>query len=550
MASTNAFWGDVMADEIIERVESNPVLKKIVDEHGYFVYDEKTPSGSIHIGSARGWVIHDVLAKCLRAKGKNAKFVLSSDDFDPFDKPIKGKPEWDAYLGVPFKRLPSPEAGSETWAEHFFSESTAKFDDWAIEAELESTGEEYEKGVFNAAIKTALDESHKIKAIFERIYEKPYEKLPFNPICEKCGKIGTTVTTKWDPEKELITYECREDAVKWAKGCGHTGQMSPYDGNGKLPWKVEWPAKWISKKVIVETAGKDHFTKKGSRTIGIAISDEVYDFEPPYPSTRKEEGPGYEFINVGGRKMSTSKGMGHGFASMSEHVPPQILRFLMVSYKPYSVIDFDPTRGNDLLLLYDRYDTAERIYFGAEESKREEELKRVYELSYVGTIPKELPPQISLRHAGVIVQLFESDEEGIAMLQRTGHATDELSEEERAYFLQRFDAARKWIAEFAPDAEKFEVQQTVDDETKASLTSAQKESIKHLSRILRQKEYEDKELFDSFYQICEKAEIKNTDFFKGVYTILLKKQRGPKLANLILMIGQEPVAQLLEQALE
>jgi len=51
--------------------------------------DEKTPSGSIHIGSGRGWVIHDAIAKALRDKGVKARFILSSDDMDPLDKPSK-----------------------------------------------------------------------------------------------------------------------------------------------------------------------------------------------------------------------------------------------------------------------------------------------------------------------------------------------------------------------------------------------------------------------------------------------------------------------------
>ncbi|MBR9692693.1 lysine--tRNA ligase [Candidatus Woesearchaeota archaeon] len=537
-----------MAEEIIARTEANPELKKLVDKHGYYAYDEKTPSGEIHIGSARGWVIHDILAKCLRNQGKKAKFVLSSDDMDPFDKPIKEKPEWNKYLGVPFRNMPNPEGGKGTWAEYYFSQSTNRFPEWGIDAELESTGEEYEKGVFNAAIKTALDNTDKIAAIFERIYEKPYDKLPFNPICEKCGKIGTTVATAWNKEKELVSYECRKDAVKWAEGCGHKGEMKPYDGKGKLPWKVEWPAKWVSKGVIVETAGKDHFTKKGSRTVGIAISDEVFDYEPPYPSTRKREGPGYEFINVGGRKMSTSKGMGHGFSAMSDHVPPQILRFLMVTYKPYSVIDFDPTRGNDLLLLYDRYDTAERIYFGAEESKRAEELKRVYELSHVGPIPKKLPPQIGLRHAAVIVQIAKNDKEGIKLLQREGSLPPKLNKEQEHYLATRFAGARQWLAEFAPESDKFKIQETVSENVKKTLSKEQKEAIALLAAKLKEKEYEEKELFNEFYIICEQAGIKNTEFFKGVYLTLLTKERGPKLANLILSIGQKRVSQLLSQA--
>ena len=43
-------WADIMALEVKERVENDPILKKVVKENGYIVYDEKTPSGKIHIG--------------------------------------------------------------------------------------------------------------------------------------------------------------------------------------------------------------------------------------------------------------------------------------------------------------------------------------------------------------------------------------------------------------------------------------------------------------------------------------------------------------------
>ena len=54
-------------------------LKKLFDygkEKGYIVYDEKTPSGKIHIGSGRSWIIHDVIAKAMRNIGLKAKFIL------------------------------------------------------------------------------------------------------------------------------------------------------------------------------------------------------------------------------------------------------------------------------------------------------------------------------------------------------------------------------------------------------------------------------------------------------------------------------------------
>src|SRR3989304_5062121 len=122
-------WADQIADDVIERVEHNPLLKKIVEKNGYFVYDEKTPSGVIHIGSGRGWVIHDVIAKALREKGVKARFVLSADDMDPLDKPssLLSKEENERYMGVPFRYIPSPEKGYDNFGDYYFRQCTDKF---------------------------------------------------------------------------------------------------------------------------------------------------------------------------------------------------------------------------------------------------------------------------------------------------------------------------------------------------------------------------------------------------------------------------------------
>lgn len=539
---TDEFWADYMADEIIARVNADPKLKELVEKNGYFCYDEKTPSGDIHIGSGRGWVIHDILAKALRSKGVDARFVLSSDDMDPFDKPIKGKPEYDQYLGMPFRDIPSPVNGYKSWADYYFSKATKNFDQWGIEAQLESTGEQYINGTFNEAIKKILDNADKVKAIFEGIYDKPYDKLPFNPICEKCKKIGTTVATNWDKETELLSYECRPDAVKWAKGCNHQGKISPYNGGGKLPWKLEWAAKWPSKGVIVELAGKDHFTKGGSRTVAIAVSSEVLNYPPPYPSTAKETGPGYEFFNLGGKKMSTSKGVGVSFADITQHIPANILRFIMVSYKPTSVIDFDPSRKNDLLLIYDRYDMTERVYYGKEESDRKQQLTRIYEISHIGPISKEYPPHISLRHAAVVVQIAGDD--AIELLKSRKQVPQDLNAEQLRYLEERLEAAKKWLKEYAPEREKFAVQEHVNKDIELSVK--QRTALKILNDVLTE-EYTDQSLFDKFYEICEKVGIKNTDFFIGAYRVIIAKDRGPKLANFILTVGVGKVRQLLSE---
>ena len=86
-------WADQIVGELVERAKRDEVLGKIIEEKGYIVYDEKTPSGKIHIGSGRGWIIHDAIAKSLRDNGLKAKFVLSSDDIDPFDS-FNSRNDW------------------------------------------------------------------------------------------------------------------------------------------------------------------------------------------------------------------------------------------------------------------------------------------------------------------------------------------------------------------------------------------------------------------------------------------------------------------------
>ena len=542
------FWADNIAKEVIERCENDPVLKAIVKKQGYLVYDEKTPSGIIHIGSGRGWVIHDAIAKALRKQGVKAKFVLSSDDIDPYDKPNKDLPStFDKYLGMPFRNIPSPVEGYKSFADYFFRQSTDKFEEFGIEAELASTGDDYNNGVFNKAIKILLDNAEKVNNIYERFYGKAPDKLPFNPICEKCGKIATTRAISWDTTREMLKYRCEEDLVEWAKGCGHSGEISPYNGNGKFPWKVEWPAKWFSKGVVCEYAGKDHFTKGGSRSIGIAISDEILDYMPPYPSSRREIGSAYEFFTIEGSKMSTSKGKGISFADSTDYLPAPIIRYLLIATRPRAVIDFNPIGTNDVILLFERFDKTERIYFGKEELTNEKEAmqhKRTYELAYIGKIPKTMPIQIPFLHASLVVQSAPDEEKAIKILQNQGMIPKKASKKELESVKLRLKFAKKWIERFAPEQFKFQIQESVDD---SKLSEKEKNAFRMLADSLKNNEYDEKSLHLEFGRISEQIGLDIKEFYKAAYLVLLNKERGPKLASLIITVGSQKIIELLEK---
>ena len=62
------------ADELAERVQGPQVVN-----------DSKTPSGTVHVGSLRGPVVHDVIARALRARGVPVEFRYGVEDMDAMD---------------------------------------------------------------------------------------------------------------------------------------------------------------------------------------------------------------------------------------------------------------------------------------------------------------------------------------------------------------------------------------------------------------------------------------------------------------------------------
>ena len=95
--------------------------------------------------------------------------------------------------------------------------------------------------------------------------------LPLSVICENCGKIGTTLATDWDGF--TVAYQCKPDHVDLGHGLRpHRSRCSPFGGRAKLPFNVDWAAKWSLFDITVEGCGKDLATAGGSRDRSDAVS--------------------------------------------------------------------------------------------------------------------------------------------------------------------------------------------------------------------------------------------------------------------------------------
>ena len=254
-----------------------------------------------------------------------------------------------------------------------------------------------------------------------------------------------------------------------------------------------------------------------------------------------------EFIQIDGAKISGSKGNTISLSDWLYFAEPELLRFMIASYKPQTAINFD-LHSNKFFLLADRYDASQRAYFDAEsKEKRDHQLTAIYKYSQVHAIPTSMPMQLSYNLAVVIVQTFPNKKlrEIVDVLHEHGWLhSKQLTPYDEERLEKKMALARNWLTKYAPEDVKFVVQEQVPKNL--NIGPKEKEALHALAKKLKEKEWTQDELFNEFYTLCTTLGIKNTDFFKAAYAVLLNKERGPKLAPFILTLGREKVAKLFE----
>ncbi len=501
------FWIDKISEEIIKSGNYKP----------YWVDDMKTPSGFAHVGSLMGPVIHSMVYKSLKDKGQEAKFTFIINDFDPADDllpEIRGTHE--AELGKPLKLAKSPDPKFESFADLFGNDFITAIKNLGVDAQILSSWEMYHEGKFDDVIRLALDNAEKIQDIYQRVsgsQKKQSGWLPFQVICENCGKLGTTKVYAWDGDR--VSYKCEPDLVVWAKGCGHEGKISPFGGTGKLPWKVDWPAHWKVIGVTIEGAGKDHASKGGSYDIAMTICREVFDFDPPFKMP-------YEFILIGGRKMSSSKGLGLKAHDLVDILPPEVARFLYARNGIKSQTNFDPDDKNAIPVLFDDYQKAAEAYF----SKTDEDLGRAFEISQVDEIKR--PPSVRFSVLAQWVQMPNMEQK--------------IKEEDLEQWAKY---AKVWVERFAPEDMKFEVKKELPENL--NLNEKQKEFLIKLNeKIGSYKSGEDFQI--EIYELGKELKLDGKEAFQAIYLSLLGKDHGPKAGWLILSLDPGFVKNRFEEA--
>ncbi len=525
----------IWADELASRVEGPQVVN-----------DSKTPSGTVHVGSLRGPVILDVIVRALRAAGIETTYLYGVDDMDPMDAQALLTPDAVAdAMGKPLAHIPDQEGdGHASYARHHAQVFIDTFAGLGIRPDRYYwMSDIYPTGDLDPFIRTALDRADLVRDIYRRVanVQHPATWHPISVVCENCGRVGTTIVTQWDGER--VFYECRPDLVDWATGCGNSGWVAPFGGRAKLPWNLEWAAQWSVFGVTIEPCGKDLATAGGSRDRSDAIAREVFEREPPLNVP-------YEFLNIGGKKMSTSKGRGAAAHTIAEVVPAEQLRFLFLRPRPNQAIEFDPEGTDQIPRLFDESDR-----FAAATAGREVrgELPAAFEASFryslvdpaADVAAEAAAYRPAFAHLALLAQIPGVDVAARVEAEKGSPLTDR----ERAILDERVAAARAWLDAYAPERAIVAVRSELPGAAVAELDDAQRAYLGALADSAERDRPTNGETWQSLiFAVAGEAGLPNGRAFAALYAAFLGRPNGPRAGWLLASLDGDFAVRRLREA--
>jgi lysyl-tRNA synthetase class 1 len=472
------------------------IAAKILETRKSFVINTGiTPSGEIHIGNMREVLTADAIYRALCALQTKATFNYIADSFDPLRRVYPFLDDSYAnHIGKPLSSIPCPCKKHANYSEHFLIPFLESLETLDVKCNILYADKLYKSGAYNKAILESLKNRDKIAQI---LFEETGRKVeafwsPFNPICKSCGKMNNTKVLSFDEAKETVTYEC---------ACGSKEEIE-VAGNGKLTWRVDWPARWNILNVSVEPFGKDHASKGGSFDTGTRIVKEIFKSTPPFPIV-------YEWISLKGKgDMSSSKGNVISIADMLKAVPPEVLRYMIFRVDPKKSIGFDPSLP--LLNLINEYDDINN-------PNRNEEGFILAQITNKPTSP------VPFNHMVNVVQIAQDKLEKIKeILVRNNYNI-----EHEDIIKERANYARSWLDKYAPEDIKFKVQDKIPENAN-SLNEKQKTALKTLADRLQEAQTPE-QIHELIYKLKEEFSIEPKEIFEAIYISILGKRNGPKV---------------------
>ena len=477
-------WADQVARELLE-VRPQHLLSTGI-----------TPSGEYHVGHLREVLTAEGVRCALREQGADCKLNYVADTMDPLRRvyDFLDPERYERHVGKPLCDVPCPCDEHASYAEHFLQPFLEAMQTLGVGLDVHQAHELYRGGHLDDQIMAALEQTEAIKTILHEVTGKRMadDWSPYNPICEACNRLTGTRVTSFDAAARTVSYTCE---------CGQQAS-APVSKAGKLTWRVDWPARWQALRVTAEPFGKDHASRGGSYDTGKRIMREVFSGEPPHPIP-------YEWIGLKGQgDMSSSRGNLVSIVTLTQAIPPDVVRYLIFRVKPMRRIAFDP--GLPLLNLMDEYDNLS----ASQRDGRAADLAKVSELKPIG---------VPFRHLVNLAQITDGDVARIqTILQR-----HKLPVSDAAALRRRVEFATHWVDHFGPPDSRLRLQQTLPERV-TTLSPLQCQVLGLLDQRL-QDDMDGDAIHALVYALAEESGLAAKEVFQAIYTAFLDNARGPRV---------------------
>jgi len=508
-------WADHTAQTLQDRGGSQVIASGI------------TPSGEFHVGHLREILTAEMIHRACLDVGMDSRYIFIVDSMDPLRRIYDFlAPSYEQYIGHPLAYIPAPGLDGEpdpdgaSYAEHFLGPFLEALREIGVEPEVVMNHETYESGAFADKTHSAIEQRDKVLQVIEEISGREVSEdwFPYNPVGSDGSLDGVRVTDYEHPH------------VHWVDSHGVEGTSDIRTGQGKLPWRIDWAARWGIHGITCEPAGKDHGAAGGSYDTGIPIC-EMLGSQPPHKMV-------YEWIQLKGMgPMSSSTGVTVGPMDALGLVPPEIMRYVIARGKVGRHIDFDT--GPALFQTADEYErlVAEPPGGSDDDMSRRQQVARDTQLAALrlSQVERDSDPAdsiagVSFRHLAMLAQIKSNDDDVWGSLRRSSHLDGEPSDA----LTGRMRRMRNWVdGPHFPDASKIVVQSSVGEEARANLTEEHENFLSSLSGALSDCEWTDGAIGNCIKETIADVEINGRDAYVALYWVILGKHHGPKASSLM-----------------
>lgn len=484
--------------QIVDEVEARFPEGEILVESG------GSPSGTYHLGHMRELVTCDAILLELRRRGRQAKHIYFVDDLDIFRKvPINVPPEWEQYLGMPICDVPSPdgEAG-KSYADYFLQGLIDSCKALNVEVEFVRSHPKYRSGWFVPAIELCLQHIPQIKQALETISNRKLEDnwTPIQVI--ENGRLK---------KRPFISIDTDAKTIQYLNGDG-VEQTARYDnGEVKLDWRLDWPARWWQLHVHVEPFGREHASAGGSYDTGVQLMKDVYKADPPVPVA-------YDSMHMAGdtKKMSASKGTAISAMESVQIMPAEVVRYSILRVPLNRPIYFDPQEG--VVKLIDEF-----AALNAKADRNEAEENLLY-VSTRGNKPVVSRVPFSHLVASYQASLKDADKT-LDVIKRTEHS--KTAEEDADIIREELKFIDQWLNLRAPDDVKFSLADKVDPD---DFSETEQHFLKALGERVAQAPQDADGMYfhERIYELKDQLGLQPKDMFAALYKALIGKSSGPR----------------------